>query len=151
MIPPHQTHYVFYKASTRNLPAWFIINNTLTQAKPVDQGVRINLILPHLVYVYQKERLRRGDVKVSVFPTTEAGVYMVEFENTSPKLGRIRGIQAKAIFPARREHGGFPLLPRETRHILLKASTRPPTSPTSRFNSRTASVWTRNPMAPLAR
>jgi hypothetical protein len=120
VIPPHQTHYVFYKASAKNLPAWFIINNTLTQAKPVDQGVRINFILPHLVYVYQKQKLIKDDVKVRVFPAAVPGDYVLEFENTSPKLGRIRSIQAKG-FSHEAEHGGFPLFPRETRQILVKA------------------------------
>ncbi|MCU1260060.1 MAG: hypothetical protein JWO80_2945 [Bryobacterales bacterium] len=120
VISPHQTHYVFYKASARSLPAWFIINNTLTPAKSVDQGVRINFILPHLVYVYQKQKLRREDVLVRVFSTVEAGEYRLEFENTSSKLGRIRGIYAKG-FSHEAEHGGFPLFPRETRQILVKA------------------------------
>jgi hypothetical protein len=120
VISPHQTHYVFYKASAKSLPAWFVINNTLTQAKPVDQGVRINFILPHLVYVYQKEKLRKGDVLVRVFPTAETGGYRLEFENTSSKLGRIQRIQAKG-FSHEAEHGGFPLFPRETRQILVRA------------------------------
>jgi hypothetical protein len=120
VIPPHQTHYVFYKASAKNLPAWFIINNTLTQAKPVDKGVRINFVLPHLVYVYQKEKLRRVDILVRALPSDEAGEYLLEIENTSPKLGRIKSIQAKG-FSHEAEHGGFPLFPRETRRILVKA------------------------------
>ena len=120
VIPPHQTHYVFYKASAKILPAWFIINNTLTQAKPVDAGVRINFILPHIVYVYQKQKLTRDDVKARAFPAPTPGEYLVEFENTSPKLGRVKGIQAKG-FSREAEHGGFPLFPGETRRILMKA------------------------------
>lgn len=120
VIPPHQTHYVFYKASARSLPAWFIINNTLTQAKPLDQGVRISFVLPHLVYVYQKQKLRREDVRVRAFPAPTGGDYVVEFENTSGKLGRIQSIHAKG-FSGEGEHGGFPLFPHEIRQVLVKA------------------------------
>jgi hypothetical protein len=120
VIPPHQTHYVFYKVSARSLPAWFIINNTLTQAKPVDQGVRISFVLPHLVYVYQKRKLRKEDVLVRVFPAQKAGDYVVEFENTSEKLGRIQSIHAKD-FSREGEHGGFPLFPNETRRVVMTA------------------------------
>ena len=57
---------------------------------------------------------------MSASVTAVAGEYLLKFENTSAKLGRIQRIQAKG-FSREAEHGGFPIFPRETRQILLNA------------------------------
>ncbi len=64
VIPPHQMHYVFYKAAAKTLPAWFAIVCNLTQAKPLQDGMRINFVFPHLVYVYQKAKFNKEDITV---------------------------------------------------------------------------------------
>lgn len=118
-IPPHQAHYVFYKASSALLPAWFAIMNTMTQATPASGGMRINIVLPHLVYLYQKPKLKKQDVRVRIFPGNEAGEYGLEFENLSGKMGRVGGVDCRG-FEVNQTYGGFPLFPHQTRRLSLK-------------------------------
>jgi hypothetical protein len=117
-IPPHQGHYVFYKATCAQAPCWFAIINTLTQATRVTTGLRINIILPHLVYVYQKAKLKKDDLRVEVSPADKAGRYELKFTNLSGKLERVETIQLKG-FGARGPFGGFPLFPGGTRSVTL--------------------------------
>jgi hypothetical protein len=70
--------------------------------------MRINFVLPHMIYVYQKEKLKSSDVKVQ----WNDGV--LHIENTSQKLGRVSGVQA-----AKKQSGGFRLYPGETREIAM--------------------------------
>jgi hypothetical protein len=120
VIPPHQMHYVFYKAAAKTLPAWFAIVCNLTQAKPLQDGMRINFVFPHLVYVYQKAKFNKEDITVRALPAADPGEYRLEFQNSAAKLGRIKGIQTKGFSPDG-GHGGFPLFPHETRLLIVKA------------------------------
>jgi hypothetical protein len=117
-IPPHQVHYVFYKASCAQAPCWFAVVNTLTQPTRVNSGLRINIILPHLVYVYQKAKLKKNDLRVEVSSADKAGRYELKFTNLSGKLERVETIQFKG-FRARGTVGGFPLFPGGTRSVTL--------------------------------
>jgi hypothetical protein len=119
IIPPHQVHYVFYKASVPRLPAWFAIINTLAQAAPVTRGIRINIILPHFAYIYQKSKLHKDDVLVRVLPEDAAGRYALEVQNVSKKLGRAKEVRAKG-FRDDLAYGSFPLFPGETRRVSLQ-------------------------------
>src|SRR5579884_1063603 len=58
IIPPHQSHYVFYKAKSDQPSYWFTILSTLTKANPEKNQMRLNFVLPHVVYVYQKPKLK---------------------------------------------------------------------------------------------
>ncbi len=119
-IPPHQSHYVFYKASSPRQPFWFTIMNTMTTAKPVAGGLRVNIVLPHLVYVYQKSRLKKNDVLVRVLPTDSPREYRLEVQNLSEKLSRVAGVECKG-FAEKQTYGGFPLFPGQVRRLLVKA------------------------------
>ncbi len=121
-IPPRQVHYVFYKASCLRLPCWFAIINTLTQATPVASGMRVNIILPHLVYIYQKPKFRKGDVHVQVLPGRGAGQYRLSFENHSQKLERVETVQLRG-FTLSESYGGFPLFPGQTRWLSVETGT----------------------------
>jgi hypothetical protein len=119
VIPPHQTHYVFYKAACTQLPCWFAIMNTLTRAAPVKGGLRINIILPHFVYVYQRAKLKQGDVRVVALRGDEPSEYRLKFSNLSNKLERVEAVQAKG-FADSQTYGGFPLFPEQTRWMVVK-------------------------------
>jgi len=119
VIPPHQTHYVFYRASCAHAPCWFAIINTLTRATAVTGGLRINIVLPHLVYVYQKAKFKKSDVRVEVSAGEREGVYRLKFENFSDKLERVETVQARG-FPDGQTYGGFPLFPRQTRSVSFQ-------------------------------
>jgi hypothetical protein len=118
-IPAHQVHNVFYKASCTRLPAWFAILNIMTRTTPVTKGLRINIILPHFVEIYQKSKLRKQDVRMKVLPASKAGEYALEIENLSEKLGRVEEIQVKG-FEADETYGGFALFPGQSRRLSLK-------------------------------
>lgn len=119
VIPPHQIHYVFYSAKCQQAPCWFAIINTLTRAAPVQGGLRINIILPHLVYVYQKSKMKGNDVRVSVVREVAAGPFELRIENLSGKLGRVDSIQTRG-FASNATYGSFPLFPHQSRSLLLK-------------------------------
>lgn len=120
LIPPHQSHYVFYKAGCARLPCWFAIINTLTQATPVSGGLRINIILPHFVYIYQRAKFKKGDVRIESFRGEQAGEYRLKFQNLSSKLERVETVQTKG-FEVNETYGGFPLFPEQTRWLVVKA------------------------------
>lgn len=107
VLRPHDNRMIFYKATFPSVPASFSIIPTLTKAGVVT-GVRINYILPHMIYVYQKEKFQRSDVKVQLLDG------MLQIQNLSAKLGRVEAVQA-----SKQDLGGFPLFPGQTRQIAL--------------------------------
>lgn len=107
IVRPHDRRMVFYKALVANPPSSFAIIATMTKAGSVP-GMRLNFVLPHIVYVYQKEKLRRGDVRVE----DSGGV--VRIENTSKKMGRVMSVQGRG-----KKTGGFPLYPDQTREVAM--------------------------------
>jgi hypothetical protein len=116
-IPAGQSHYVFYKLKSKQLPAWFGIINTLTKAAPASGGLRINFVLPHMVYVYQKKKLGKKDVAGRILPGKEPGEQVLELENLSDKLSRVSAVEpigGGTPLP------GFPFFPRQVRRIVLK-------------------------------
>jgi hypothetical protein len=119
VIPPHESHYVFYKATCEELPCWFAIINTLTHATPVKGGLRINIILPHFVYVSQRAKFKKGDVRIEALRGDRAGEYRLKFINLSHKLERVETVQAKG-FASDKTYGGFPLFPEQTRWLVVE-------------------------------
>jgi hypothetical protein len=107
VLRPHDSRMIFYKATFPSAPASFSIIPTMTKAG-VLEGVRINYILPHMIYVYQKEKLQRDDVRVDVAD----GVLRVR--NLSRKLARVEAVQA-----SKQDLGGFPLFPGQTREMPI--------------------------------
>ncbi len=117
VIPPHSNHYVFYRASTSAPQGWFTILNTLTKAASSTNSMRINFVLPHVVYFYQKQKLKKEDVAV-VLETAGTGRYRVVVKNNSDKLGRIESITGRG-FEKQVETGGFPIFPGKKRNIVV--------------------------------
>jgi hypothetical protein len=105
VIPPHQAHYVFYKASCSSPQAWFSIQSTLTKAASAPGQMRINFVLPHVVYIYQKQKLKKEDVSVH-----------------SDKLSRVETVTGQG-FEKPVEAGGFPIFPQKTRQVVLDGGT----------------------------
>jgi|tagenome__1003787_1003787.scaffolds.fasta_scaffold20097861_2 hypothetical protein len=118
VIPPHQSHYVFYKASTSSSQAWFTILSTLTKASSAPGKMRINFILPHVVYIYQKQKLKKQDVSVHLKLGQASGEYTLEIENHSNKLSRVESVSGQG-FEKSVDMGGFPIFPEKKRHVVL--------------------------------
>jgi hypothetical protein len=107
VLRAHDSRMIFYKATFPAAPASFSIIPTMTKAG-VLAGLRINYILPHMIYVYQKEKLQRSDIKVNVAD----GILHVQ--NLSNKLGRVENVQV-----SKHDLGGFPLFPGQTRDVPM--------------------------------
>jgi hypothetical protein len=110
-IPPRSTYTVFYEASADSLPAWFNIVSAMTGAR-TENGLNLRLLLPHVVYLNQKESLRKGQVAIRAFQVDSAtGRARVQLENLGPNLGRVQEVTASAGKVASPPGAGFPLFP----------------------------------------
>jgi hypothetical protein len=118
VIEPGGTHLVFYKAKVKSKSAWFVITSTMTRAVPIRGQMRINLVLPHVVYLYQKERLKPQDVTVKLQPTDNA-TQTLEIVNSTDKLSRLSLVECKG-FDKEAESGGMPIFPGGTRFIKME-------------------------------
>jgi hypothetical protein len=110
MIPPNDSHTVYYKAVSTVSPASFSIWPTMTPMSQTD-GVRVNFCIPHMAYLFQKAKLSKADIKVGVRDNK------LVIANTSAKLGRVEFIHAGSA-----DLNGFPLYPGQTREVEIGAS-----------------------------
>ena len=108
IIHGREKHMVFYKATFPTSPNSFAIVSTMTKSEKTE-GIRINFIFPHMVYVYQKEKLTQADITAKMID----GVLFIH--NSSHKLGRVHSVEA-----SRQELGGFPIYPDQTRQLEIK-------------------------------
>jgi hypothetical protein len=104
-IRPHDSYTVYYKAISRISPVSFSIIPTMLPAEK-KTGVRLGYVFPHMVYLYQKTKLTKSDVQVTL---KDGKVVIV---NNSEKLGRVEFIHDGST-----ELSGFPLYPGQTRQI----------------------------------
>jgi hypothetical protein len=110
-IPPRQTYTVFYEATADSVPAWFNIVSAMTGAK-TDNGLNVRILLPHVVYLNQKEPLKKEQVALRAIVVDSAGGKLrVQLENLGPNLGRVQQVTATAGKTTSAPGAGFPLLP----------------------------------------
>jgi hypothetical protein len=114
-LPPRGSHRVFYEAEGDTLPAWFNILSAMTGAR-TESGLNVRILLPHVVYLNQKQHLRREDVAVTRIEVDHTSrKARVRLENRGPRLGRIYQLTLSEGSHARQSAGGFPLLPHKRR------------------------------------
>jgi hypothetical protein len=114
-IPPRGTRTVFYEASSDSLPTWFNILSALSGAK-TESGLNVRILLPHVVYLNQKQPLRKSDVAIRAFEFDSARkTARVLLENLSPNLGRVYQTTVGDGHNVSQPGSGFPLLPRKQR------------------------------------
>jgi hypothetical protein len=117
-LEPKQQYFVFYKTHADSLPAWFTVFATFSQPQR-SPGLNVRIMLPHTVYLYQKQALRKTDVRTGQAVYVPAKkVVECEIENVSTAYGRMREghIQQgreSAMF------SGFPLLPSNPRSLEI--------------------------------
>jgi hypothetical protein len=110
-IPPRGTYTVFYEASADSAPAWFNILSAISGAR-TDAGVNVRILLPHVVYLNQKQPLRKEEVVVRAFEVDSAAkLSRVELENTGPNLGRVLQVSAARGKTQSPPGSAFPLFP----------------------------------------
>ena len=120
-IPPGQTRYVFYEASTTHGPTWFALQANLT-GYPRGGGLRgvgLQVELPHLVYLLHKSKLTRDALAARVLPGKASGTLVVEIDNQGPDFGRLATLElrsghAKTLVP------GGAIFPRSLRRFDLE-------------------------------
>lgn len=118
-IPPLATYTVYYEARARQLPAWFAVMSSMTGARAAN-GLNLRIELPHVVYLLQKDPLRRESVAVRAFAwDSTAKVATVELENTSQSLGRVMASELSAGGRHGIPFGGFPLFPQSRRRVQV--------------------------------
>ena len=110
---------IFYKVTAEKAPAWLSIYSVFSPVK-MGQGLNVRVMLPHTVYLYQKDDLERSAIKLEAVNYNPVQ-HRVEFTvtNTSDRAGRSSGISVEG------EHSsatasGFPVLPHETRRVLVE-------------------------------
>ena len=114
-IPPRGTYTVFYEATADSLPVWFNIVSAMTGAR-TESGLNLRLLLPHVVYLNQKQPLRKEQVAIRAFQVDSAtGKVRVQLENLSPNLGRVQEVTASAGKVTSQPGSGFPLFPHMVR------------------------------------
>lgn len=117
-LAPGQTGYVFYEATADMLPAWFTLYATFTSPKHGD-SLDLRIMLPHTVYLYQKEPLRLPDVAVekAIFDAGGEKVVM-DVRNVSTGMGRVQSVRVVGGKDSA-DATSFPLLPGMTRHVEI--------------------------------
>ena len=132
-LEPKQNYYIFYKASSATLPAWFTIYSAFSQIEHGD-GVDVRILLPHTVYLYQKEAISEQDVHITEAHFSAQSKKLVCYlENDGNSLARVQEVEASGVH-ASQNAAGFPLLPEGKRRIEVDwPEKNPPSEISFRF------------------
>jgi len=133
-IPPRGSYRVFYEASSDSLPAWFNILSAMSGAR-TESGLNVRLLLPHVVYLNQKQHLRKHEVAIrSLELVPDKKKARVQLENLGPNLGRVLQVNVTDGKITSAPSGGFPLFPGRRRWTEVPwDSASPPQRVTARF------------------
>lgn len=133
-IPPRGSYRVFYEASSDSLPAWFNILSAMSGAR-TESGLNVRLLLPHVVYLNQKQHLRKNEVVIrSLELVPDKKKARVQLENLGPNLGRVLQVNVTDGKITSAPSGGFPLFPGRRRWTEVPwDSASPPQRATARF------------------
>jgi hypothetical protein len=121
-IQPKQSYLVFYEAEADAVPSWFVAYATFAGYKErTSEGLKIQLMLPHTVYLLPKGQAKRSDlvIKTAEFRPTEQKV-VLRVENTGPAFARI--LETDITSTATRgkaANNGFPVFPHSQRQVEI--------------------------------
>jgi hypothetical protein len=116
-IPPRQSYVVSYEATASRFPAWFLISSALSGAR-TQSGLNVRIELPHVVYMQQKQPLRRTDVVVRAFQyDSSSHKVQIELENVSESLGRVLSTEVSGDGNGPAHGGAYPLFPQSRRRV----------------------------------
>jgi hypothetical protein len=134
-LPPRGSRTVFYEATSDSLPAWFNILSAMTGAR-TESGLNVRVLLPHVVYLNQKQPLRKEEVALRAFEfERKSRKVRVQLENLGPRLGRVYQLSVSDGGKSSPPGGGFPLMPHSRRwaEVVWEGATAP-TRLTIRFS-----------------
>jgi len=115
-IPPKQSYFVFYEATSGAAPAWFVIYAAFSGFPfRTQEGMNVRLELPHTVYLLPKQSLEKSQVHVvRAEYHRESKTALLEVENTGDYFGRVQQTFV-ASQKKKQEAPGFPLFPHSRR------------------------------------
>ena len=118
-IPPKQTRYVFYEASSEVLPSWFVLYASFRGFPAREfRGAAIQLELPSVVYMLPKRAMQADDVSARILSFEPAARKVVlEVANAGEQFARV--LTSEVIGGASSKAGSFPLLPHSVRRLEL--------------------------------
>jgi hypothetical protein len=133
-IPPRGSYRVFYEATADSLPAWFNILSAMSGAR-TESGLNVRLLLPHVVYLNQKNGLKKNEVAVRTLEFDPGSrKARIQLENLGPHLGRVLQVNVTGGHITSEPSGGFPLFPGRRRWTEVPwESATAPTRLTVRF------------------
>lgn len=114
-IPPQQSYFLFYEASTQDAPSWFVIYAAFS-GFPIktQQGLNVRLELPHTVYLLPKKSLDKAEVQItSAEYNASTKTLALTVENTGPSFGRV--LTSTLSGSKHQEGPGFPIFPHSRR------------------------------------
>ena len=117
-LSPLQTARIFYKVRATAPPAWLCIYAVFTSPKNGD-GINVRIMLPHTVYVYQKQAFPHDAIQLSNvrYDAAQHRVFC-DLENHSGFA--IRAEQVEVTGPHHSDvMGGFPVLPELKRKLAI--------------------------------
>lgn len=119
-VQPKQNYFVYYQAYADKLPSWFVVYATFGGFKEkTEQGFRIQVQLPHTIYLLPKQDLQKEElvVKLAEYRAAEKKV-IVRVENAGPSFGRV--LEAE-VGSARDKStlSGFPVFPFSQRQVEI--------------------------------
>lgn len=118
-LPPRASHTIFYEATSDSVPTWFNILSAMSGVR-TSNGLNVRILLPHVVYLNQKQPLRKEEVAIRRFEyDLVAKKAWVELENLGPHLGRVQQLTVSDGRKASETGGGFPLLPHRLRRATV--------------------------------
>ncbi|MFY9662113.1 MAG: hypothetical protein WAJ97_15930 [Terriglobales bacterium] len=115
-IQPQQTYYVFYEASSPQIPSWFVIYASFSGFPfRTAQGMNVRLQLPHTVYLLPKQSVEKPDIHIELAELSRPdNKVRLQVENTSDSFGRVLGTQL-VYSKKKQEAPGFPIFPHSKR------------------------------------
>ena len=126
-IPPRGSYRVFYEAGGDSLPAWFNILSAMSGAR-TESGLSVRLLLPHVVYLNQKQPLKKYEVAVRALEFDPGSKKArIQLENLGSHLGRVLQVSVTDGHTTSGPSGGFPLFPGRRRwtEVSWDAATAP--------------------------
>ena len=117
-VAPGQTYDVFYEASADQLPSWFVIYGSFSGFRQRSkQGFKIQVQLPHVVYLLPKQKLAREEVKLQQAVFKDGNV-TVSVANSGSMFGR--AIETDIVSGSGKTvQNGFALFPSSVRTLQI--------------------------------
>ena len=151
-IPPRGSYRVFYEATGDSLPAWFNILSAMSGTR-TESGLNVRLLLPHVVYLNQKQPLKKNEVAIRALELDSGSKKArIQLENLGPHLGRVLQVNVTDGHTRSELGGGFPLFPGSRRWTEVPWDGATPPNRLmvrfARFSIDTALIAARTSLAP---